>query len=107
MKLGYFNTVLPSILETLAPPPTGDVVDLAEARRLLDRRICTKGNLDIGLLWGGPPAEIAAETRGIMAATRGYPLMMGTADAVIWGTPPENVRVMVQTAKEYAPAAVV
>ena len=49
---GTFNTLGVDVLETIAPPPEGDN-ELAEARRALDRRICSKGNLNLQILRDG------------------------------------------------------
>ena len=98
---GYYNRVEPDLFETLAPPPTGDIDDLAAARRQLSTRICTKGNLDLALLRNGSPSEVAEATRAILKATRGYRHIVGTADAVLPDTPMENIRSMVEAAKSW------
>lgn len=98
---GYYDHFEPDLFETLAPPPTGDIDDLAEARRQLSPRICTKGNIDLGLLRNGTAGEVASVTRTILEATRGYRHIVGTADAVLPGTPMENIRSMVETAKTW------
>ena len=98
---GYYNHFEPDLFETLAPPPTGDIDDLAEARRHLSPRICTKGNIDLGLLWSGSPAEVSSVTRAVLDATRGYRHIVGTADAVLPGTPIENIQAMVTAAKAW------
>jgi len=87
------------LLETLAPPPTGNIEDLRWAREQIDPDITTKGNLDLGLLRDGTPAEIAEATRAIVDATSGYRHWVGTADAVLCGTPIENMQAMVEAAK--------
>ena len=99
VELGAYNLVKPDLLETFAPPPTGDIEDLHWAREQIDPEITTKGNLDIGLLREGTPAEIARATRAIIEATDGYRHWVGTGDAVLGGTPIENVRAIVEAAK--------
>lgn len=86
---GTFNGLGADVLETIAPPPEGDN-DLAESRRCLDRRICSKGNLNLQILRDGSPEQIVSEVHAIVAAVRGYPHILSTADAVLQGTPPEN-----------------
>ncbi len=98
---GRFNAFRPDVLETVAPPPEGDN-DLAESRRALDPLICTKGNLGLGMLRNGTAAEVAAATRDMAAATRGFRHIHSTADAVLPGTPPENLIAFVRTAREAA-----
>ena len=86
---GTFNALGADVIETIAPAPEGDN-DLAESRRSLDRRVCSKGNFPLGLLRDGTPEEITMRAREMVAAVRGFPHILSTADAVLEGTPPEN-----------------
>jgi uroporphyrinogen-III decarboxylase len=96
---GRFNRFAPDVLETIAPPPEGDN-ELSESRRSLDRSICTKGNLSLILLRDGSAEQVACATRAMIEATRGFPHIHSTADAVLTGTPPENFIAFVRTARE-------
>ena len=58
------------------------------------------GNLDLGLLRDGTPAEVAAATVQMVEATAGRPHIQSTADAVLTGTPPENYIAFIQSARE-------
>ncbi len=98
---GTFNRLGADVIETIAPPPEGDN-DLAESRRCLDPTICTKGNLSLGLLRDGTPEQISRETRRIAEAVGGYAHIFSTADAVLPGTPPENLIAFVTTARQIA-----
>jgi len=96
---GRFNAFRPDVLETVAPPPEGDN-DLAESRRNLDRAICTKGNLSLRTLRDGTPQQVTLETREMISAVSGYRHIHSTADAVLPGTPPENLIAFVRTARD-------
>jgi len=96
---GVFNTLGADVIETIAPPPEGDN-DLAESRRYIDRRICTKGNLNLRLLRDGNPAEIAKEAQKIVSDVRGYTHIFSTADGVLEGTRPENFIMFVRATRE-------
>jgi len=96
---GTFNTLGADVIETIAPPPEGDN-DLAESRKYIDPRICTKGNFNLNLLREGTPDQIAEETRKMVASIRGWKHILSTADAVLPGTPPENFMAFVKTARE-------
>ncbi len=87
------------VLETVAPPPEGDN-DLAESRRALDRAVCSKGNLSLRTLREGTAEDVRRETRQMIAAVRGYAHIYSTADAVLPGTPPENLLAFLRTARE-------
>lgn len=101
---GMFNDIGADVIETIAPPPSGDN-DLAESRRWINRRVCTKGNLDLGLLRDGTPEQVAEATRKIAAGVRGYPHIYSTADAVLPNTPAENYIAFIRTAREVAGAS--
>jgi hypothetical protein len=96
---GTFNALGADVIETIAPPPEGDN-DLAESRRSLDRRICSKGNLNLRVLRDGSPEDVIGEARSIAGAVRGYPHIYSTADAVLPGTPPENFVALVRGLRE-------
>lgn len=96
---GTFDTLGADLIETIAPPPEGDN-DLAESRRRLDHRICSKGNLNLRLLRDGSPGEIRSETEKIFAAVGLYPHVISSADGVLHGTHPENYITFVRCARE-------
>lgn len=94
-----FSSIEADVLETVAPPPAGDN-ELAAARRALAAASCTKGNLDLGRLRDGTEAEVVADTRDMVEATRGTAHIHSTADAVLSGTPPENLLAYLRTARQ-------
>ncbi|MHB0999855.1 MAG: uroporphyrinogen decarboxylase family protein [Armatimonadota bacterium] len=96
---GFYNELGADVIETIAPPASGDN-NLAESRRYIDSSICTKGNLDLGLLRDGTPKQIEEAVRTMVDAVRGYPHIFSTADAVLPGTPPENFIAFIKTARE-------
>lgn len=96
---GRFNEFNADVIETIAPPPEGDN-DLGESRRYLDTSICSKGNLSLGLLRDGGVQEVIAETKRMVRGVRGCAHVHSTADAVLPGTPPENLVAFVQAARE-------
>lgn len=98
IKEGVFNSLGADVIETIAPPPEGDN-DLAESRRHIDRRICTKGNLNLRLLRDGSTDEIKKQVRQIITDVRGYPHIVSTADAVLPGTRPGNFVAFVTAAR--------
>ncbi len=99
IREGLFNTLGADVIETIAPPPEGDN-DLAESRRHIDRRICTKGNLNLRLLRDGSPPEIEAQVRKIVSDVDGYAHIFSTADGVLEGTKPENFVTFVRAMRE-------
>ena len=82
-------------IDTLDPPPLGDV-DLAEAKRRVGSRLFLKGNVDpVGtVLLGTPEAVLADARRRIETAAPGGGYVLSTACSVPPGAPPENVRAL-------------
>lgn len=97
---GRLNRFGADVFETLSPPPEGDNADLAESRHHLASSICSKGNLSLILLRDGTAEEVTEATRAMVRAVRGYVHIHSTADAVLDGTPPENLLAFLRTARE-------
>ena len=104
IKEGYFNRLGADLIETIAPPPEGDNPDLATSRSFIDPKICTKGNLSLGLLRDGSPSQISAATTEMVRAVQGSRHIHSTADGVLQGTPPENYLTFIHTVKEVTSA---
>lgn len=98
IERGWWNEVLPDILEGFESPPVGDIDDLAWARRKLDPRIIIKGNVSIADLLNAEPDTIRVQSRHVRAAVEGYPHILGSACSILYGTPVENVRAMAENA---------
>ena len=98
---GSFDRLGCDVIETVAPPPEGDN-DLHESRRALAGRVCSKGNLSLGLLRNGTVDEVEAATREMVRAVRGYRHIHSTADSVYAETPAENYVAFLRTARREA-----
>ena len=90
------------IIETLAPPPLGDV-DLADAKRRVGDRVCLKGHVDqVNLICFGKPADVREGVRTAMAAAKeGGGFIIGTADSIRPESPQENIRAYFDAAYEF------
>jgi hypothetical protein len=79
-------------IDTLDPPPLGDV-DLADAKRRLAGRLFIKGNVDpVGTLLRGTPAAVRADAEARLAiAGPGGGYILSSACSVPPGTPPDNL----------------
>lgn len=90
------------IVETLAPPPLGDI-DLASTKKRIGEKVCLKGHIDqINLICFGKPEEIREAVRcAIETAAPGGGFIIGTADSIRAESPPENVRAYYDAAQEF------
>jgi uroporphyrinogen decarboxylase len=100
--LGDYVDAGADVVETLTPPPVGDV-DLAEAKRLYGDRTCLKGYVDLlYVLKMGTVEDVVRSVRtAIEVAAPGGGFILGTSDSIREGTPAENVRAYFETAHKY------
>ena len=90
-----------SLWETVSESPRGDN-RLADAKAILGEKICLLGNLDqVDFLKTATPAQIAARTREIVETGKpGGRYIFSTSDYLEKPTPVENVKAMIEAAKE-------
>ena len=84
-------------------PPGGDVIDLPGVARALAGRTAFNGNVHtVETLIRGTPADVRREVLEILEAFQGSSrLLIGTGDQVGSETPEENIRTMIETARQY------
>lgn len=79
----------------------GEGVSIAELKRTLEPKQCLMGNFDPKLLRDGEPESIREETRRMLAANMpGGAYIFNTGEGVMANTPPENVKAMMEAARE-------
>ena len=89
------------VLETLTPPPVGDV-DLAEVKRRIGDRVCLKGYVDlIYVLKLGTPELVDQTVREALETAGPTGFVLGTSDSIRDGTPLGNVRAYFDAARKY------
>jgi len=100
--LGDYVEAGADVIETLTPPPVGDV-DLAEAKRLYGDRVCLKGWTDLlyVIKMGTVQQVVDAVRYALEVAAPGGGFILGTSDSIREGTPLANVRAYFETAHKY------
>ena len=89
------------IVETLSPPPMGDV-DLASAKKRIGDRVCLKGHIDqVNLICYGKPDQIRETVRNAIDTAGPTGFILGTADSVRPESPPENIKAYFDAALEF------
>jgi uroporphyrinogen-III decarboxylase len=84
----------------LAPPPTGDW-QLADALRAWPDKI-VGGGLDSITLKTGTRSEVIRHTRKVLQSIApGDRVILGNGDAILMGTPPDNLRAVTETVEEH------
>ena len=99
---GYYNKMGIDLFETLSPPPVGNVSNLRYAREIIDTNICTRGNLGLDVLLEGSVEDVERETLAIMDAVAGYKHILAASDYLFYDISVENVKAMVNVAKDWA-----
>lgn len=90
-----------TVWETVSEHPLGDNT-LEEAKKYFGDSMCLLGNLDqVHFLKTASPREVALKTRELMEIGKpgGY-YIFSTSDFLEKGTPVENIRAMIEAAKE-------
>lgn len=97
---GKMSAILPmvvdagvDVIETLSPPPLGDI-DLAEVKRQYGDRVCLKGNIDqVNTICRGTKEQVREAVRCAIDATGGGTgHILSTADSIRPESPIENIR---------------
>lgn len=76
-------------------------IDRAKAKATLKDRVCIRGGIPIQLMWTGTPEKVkdyCKEVMDVFGAGGGFLLDISTASEDV---KPENMRAMIETAKEY------
>jgi uroporphyrinogen-III decarboxylase len=90
------------VLETLTPPPVGDV-DLAEVKRRIGDSVCLKGYGDLlYVIKKGSPEDVEnMVSQAMEIAAPGSGFIMGTSDSIREDTPRENIRAYFDAVLKY------
>lgn len=91
-------------IDTLDPPPLGNV-DLPDAKRRIGDRLFIKGNIDpVNTLLAKSPEEVRADALWrLSVAAPGSGYILSSACSVAPRVPPENLTVLVEAAEEFGP----
>jgi uroporphyrinogen decarboxylase len=89
------------VLQTLTPPPVGDV-DLAEVKKRIGRRVCLMGYVDLlYVIQRGTPELIDRTVHEAIETAGPTGFILGTSDSIRDGTPVENVHAYFDAARKY------
>lgn len=90
------------IIETLTPPPVGDV-DLAAVKRRIGNRVCLKGYVDLLYIikMGTPDLIEKTVKEAVETAAPGGGFILGTSDSIRDGTSIENIRAYFTAARKF------
>ncbi len=101
LSKGYYGEMGIDLFETLSPPPVGNVKSLADARLKLPKEMCTRGNIGLDVLLKGTMEDVERETVRVLEDTKGFKHMIAASDYLFYDIPLENVKAIVDTAKNW------
>lgn len=101
LTMGFYNEMCIDLFETLSPPPVGNVADLFKSRKILDSKMCTRGNIGLDVLLTGTKEDVTKETLRVLNATRGSKHMVAASDYLFYDIPLENVKAIVETVNNF------
>jgi len=99
-SIGYIIDAGVDIIQTLTPPPIGDL-DFKHLAETYGGKVCFNGGIDTVRIRFGRPEEIAGKVRELMdifAPTGRF--ILGTSDSITEGTPEENMHAFFETGKK-------
>ncbi len=99
-EMGTYQTMNIRVLESLSFPPTGDITDLAETRRLIGPEIITRGGINCELLYENNPAVLRERTEHVLAATAGFKHIIGDTNPSYPTYPWEAIRAVIDVVRE-------
>ena len=76
-RMGAYQEMGVSVVESLSALPTGDIDDLAETRREIGQDIATRGGINNELFYGEAEAPLLAQAEHVMESTSGFRHMLG------------------------------
>ncbi len=104
---GHLRNLLPlisksniDVLESLSPPPTGDV-ELFLARALLDDRIAIMGGIEPVHLLNLSLPELEAYVKEIISCMKGTRYVLANSDSCPQGVAEEKLKLISEIAKQY------
>lgn len=92
---GYINDIRPNIFESLTAPPLGDIENERQYREKLCKEICTRGNLDLGLLVNGNLENIKTEIIKTIKNIRGFKHIISGTCECLYGTTIDTLKELV------------
>ena len=72
ISMGVYEQMGADILETMSPPPLGDIDDLRQAREELGTDVITRGGIGVDLFYGEDLQAMRDRTNLVLDETRGY-----------------------------------
>jgi len=88
------------VLESYSSPPTGDIADIADARRKTDSCLATRGGINVELFYEDDVEVLKARAHEVLDGTRGYRHMIGDTNDSFPPYPMKNIQALIDVVRE-------
>lgn len=100
IEMAIYADMAVDVLESLSSPPLGDVADLHCARARLGGNLVTRGAVNVDYFYAKDLDSMRAETRRVLAGTRGWKHMIGDTNDSFPPYPRENILILVDEVRK-------
>lgn len=100
IEMGVYDEMNVDVLESLTPPPTGDLVDLKAGRARLSDEIVTRGAVGVDQFYSDDVAGLRQRVRDVLDATRGHRHMIGDTNDSFPPYPRDNILAVVDEVRK-------
>ena len=107
IDMGVYESMNVDVLESLTPPPLGDLSDLKAGRAKVGKKIATRGAVGVDQFYSTDIDAIRNRVRYVLESTRGYRHMIGDTNDSFPPYPRENIMATVDEVRKsgrYLPA---
>jgi uroporphyrinogen-III decarboxylase len=98
--MGAYRRMKIRVLESLSLPPTGDIENLAETRRIIGRDVVTRGGINCELLYDPDLKALRDRTRHVLESVAGFKHILGDTNPSYPSYPWENIQTVIDTVRE-------
>ena len=89
-----------NVLESFSSPPTGDIADIADARRKVDSCLATRGGINVEMFYADDLEALKNRAREVLDGTAPYRHMIGDTNDSFPPYPMRNIRALIDVVRE-------
>jgi len=100
IELGVYRRMGVDILESFSAPPTGDILDIAAARRGVDCCLATRGGINVEMFYADDVERLKERAREVLDGAAGYRHMIGDTNDSFPPYPMRNIQALIDVVRE-------
>ena len=99
-EMGAYESMDLDVVESLSPPPLGDLTDLKAGRARIGAAITTRGAVGVDQFYAADLGAVRERVRYVLESTRGYRHMVGDTNDSYPPYPRENILAVVDEVRK-------